>query len=352
MQVYRGLPILTNQSERPDAPRRRSGRSTTRRRSPSTSALAHAAIDEVARGAAGRRRRRRHRALPARGAVGARASAAAARPARASGSRRSTTASGPSGAHALLAERDPPRPRRVHPNDRRRVVRALELAETGASLRPGDDRLWSDRHAAPDADRRARRPARASSSAGSRRAPRRCSSAGWRTRSRSALAEPISRPPAHVLGLDEVAELPARPRRRGRDRRADAPLRRLPAQVDAADPRPRYRSRRPASGGGRRCNSRSGTRSGTPTCSSSGLTRRSSRSSSRLLCDPHRGVGSDGVLEVEPDGTTAGVDGLEPGRLAGRVLRQRRPDRRALARRTDGRGRGRAPLRRARRRGA
>jgi len=31
----------------------------------------------------------------------------------------------------------------VHPNDRRRVVRALELAEAGSSLRPDRDTLWS-----------------------------------------------------------------------------------------------------------------------------------------------------------------------------------------------------------------
>ena len=42
-QLYRGLPILTNQS--PARSRRRSGRSTTRRRSASTRQLAHAAID-------------------------------------------------------------------------------------------------------------------------------------------------------------------------------------------------------------------------------------------------------------------------------------------------------------------
>src|SRR6185503_11976410 len=46
-------------------------------------------------------------------------------------------------AHALLAERDPAAAAAVHPNDRRRVVRALELAESGSSLRPGEDRLWS-----------------------------------------------------------------------------------------------------------------------------------------------------------------------------------------------------------------
>ena len=47
---------------------------------------------------------------------------------------------GADAAHALLAERDPDAAARVHPNDRRRVVRALELADAGASL--AGDRLW------------------------------------------------------------------------------------------------------------------------------------------------------------------------------------------------------------------
>ncbi len=48
---------------------------------------------------------------------------------------------GPDGAHELLAGRDPDAAARVHPNDRRRVVRALELSEAGATL-AGDD-LWA-----------------------------------------------------------------------------------------------------------------------------------------------------------------------------------------------------------------
>ena len=48
---------------------------------------------------------------------------------------------GAEAAHALLAERDPEAAAAVHPNDRRRVVRALELAEAGHSLR--GDRLWA-----------------------------------------------------------------------------------------------------------------------------------------------------------------------------------------------------------------
>jgi tRNA dimethylallyltransferase len=44
--------------------------------------------------------------------------------------------------HALLAERDPRAAASVHANDRRRVVRALELSEAGASLAPAEDALW------------------------------------------------------------------------------------------------------------------------------------------------------------------------------------------------------------------
>jgi tRNA dimethylallyltransferase len=47
-------------------------------------------------------------------------------------------------AHALLAERDPAAAAAVHPNDRRRVIRALELADTGRTLRPSEDRLWRE----------------------------------------------------------------------------------------------------------------------------------------------------------------------------------------------------------------
>ncbi len=50
----------------------------------------------------------------------------------------------PAAAFAPLEEADPAAAARIHPNDRRRVVRALELAELGSSLQPdGDDRLWT-----------------------------------------------------------------------------------------------------------------------------------------------------------------------------------------------------------------
>jgi tRNA dimethylallyltransferase len=51
---------------------------------------------------------------------------------------------GPDGAHELLAGRDPAAAARIHRNDRRRVVRALELFEVGASLAPAEDRLWGE----------------------------------------------------------------------------------------------------------------------------------------------------------------------------------------------------------------
>jgi tRNA dimethylallyltransferase len=49
---------------------------------------------------------------------------------------------GGSAALAELASRDPRAAERLHANDRRRVVRGLELAEQGSSLAPDQDRLW------------------------------------------------------------------------------------------------------------------------------------------------------------------------------------------------------------------
>jgi tRNA dimethylallyltransferase len=56
---------------------------------------------------------------------------------------------GAEAAHQLLTHRDPRAASSVHPNDRRRVVRALELTESGASLAPEVDSLWDrrDHHA-------------------------------------------------------------------------------------------------------------------------------------------------------------------------------------------------------------
>jgi tRNA dimethylallyltransferase len=108
-------------------------------------------------------------------------------------------------AHALLAERDPDAAAAVHPNDRRRVVRALELAEGGHSLR--GDRLWAEewRHSTlvvgldvpvGELDRRIAERTRA------------MFEAGVVEEVRSVLARPLSSTAAKLLGLREVVELP------------------------------------------------------------------------------------------------------------------------------------------------
>jgi tRNA dimethylallyltransferase len=50
---------------------------------------------------------------------------------------------GAEGAHRLLAQKDPRTAGRVHPNDRKRVIRALELVEAGVDPSAGADRLWA-----------------------------------------------------------------------------------------------------------------------------------------------------------------------------------------------------------------
>jgi tRNA dimethylallyltransferase len=110
-------------------------------------------------------------------------------------------------AHELLAERDPDAAARVHANDRRRVVRALELTEVGASLRPDADRLWSGETRHPtivfglDVPRdvlAARIEARA----------RAMFAAGVEEEARRALAGEISATAVHALGLRELVDLP------------------------------------------------------------------------------------------------------------------------------------------------
>jgi len=141
MQVYRGLPILTNQPERP-----------TRlvgiwglERSASVGEyqpLAHSAIDEIL--GAGR--------IPiVAGGTGLYLRAALAElelpppasPGRREHWQRVYDRLGGDQAHQLLSARDPAAAGAVHPNDRRRVVRALELADAGSSLAPETDRLWA-----------------------------------------------------------------------------------------------------------------------------------------------------------------------------------------------------------------
>jgi len=141
MQVYRGLPILTNQSEHPA---RLVGFLGLDEESSVAEyqRLAHEAIDEILA---------ESRTPVVVGGTGLYLRAALADlelpPPPPPGARdrleRLYDEEGAEHAHALLAERDPKAAAAVHPNDRRRVVRALELTEAGSSLRPGKDTLWS-----------------------------------------------------------------------------------------------------------------------------------------------------------------------------------------------------------------
>jgi tRNA dimethylallyltransferase len=139
MQVYRGLPILTNQG---------AGRlvgiwPTDRQRTVGEyQALAHAAIDEILDAG--------HTPIVV-GGSGLYFRAALvdlALPPHVTANERLRWGRlydrfGAEVAHGLLRERDPRAAAQVHPNDRKRVVRALELWRSGASLVPTTSRLWT-----------------------------------------------------------------------------------------------------------------------------------------------------------------------------------------------------------------
>ncbi len=121
---------------------------------------------------------------------------------------------GPAAAHSLLVERDPAAGARVHRNDRKRLVRALELAEAGSSLAPAGDRLWTSETRLPtlilaldvpleELDRRIDERTRAMAGAG---APAEAAAAWGR---------PLSATARKVLGLEEFATLPVGRRRGG-----------------------------------------------------------------------------------------------------------------------------------------
>jgi tRNA dimethylallyltransferase len=147
MQLYRGLPILTNQPSAAD--RERVPHHLVGVWEPSHDGsvaeyaeMAHAAVDDIIR---------RGRVPIVCGGTGLYLRAALADmalPPQAAASVRTTAErlydeQGPASAHATLAAVDAPAAAVVHPNDRRRVVRALELAESGHSLAASESRLWS-----------------------------------------------------------------------------------------------------------------------------------------------------------------------------------------------------------------
>jgi tRNA dimethylallyltransferase len=203
MQVYGGLPILTNQSEARlvgylglDE----EGSIADYQR------LAHAAVDEILADG---------RTPVVVGGTGLYLRAALAElnlpPPPAPGARERLEGIydelGPEAAHELLAERDPAAAAAVHANDRRRVVRALELAEAGSSLRADADRLWSGETRHPTlvvgldvpADELATRIEQRTRAMFER---------GVEEEVRRALAGPISPTARTIHGLTDVAELP------------------------------------------------------------------------------------------------------------------------------------------------
>jgi tRNA dimethylallyltransferase len=204
MQVYRGLPILTNQATRPTI--LVGIRELSEEMSVGAYAtLAHAAIDGLVV---------REGSAVVSGGTGLYLRAALADlvvpPPPGDGVRDRVLAEverDPAAAHELLARVDPRAAEAVHVNDRRRLVRALELAEAGASLVPDGDRLWTTatRHPTvivgldvPPEVLEHRIAARTAS----------MFDQGVVAEVRAALAGGLSRTAAKTLGLDEIASLP------------------------------------------------------------------------------------------------------------------------------------------------
>ena len=204
LQVYAGIPILTNQAM---TPTRLTGfRELSDEMSVGEYAtLAHAEIDDlvgahgcaVVAGGTGLYLRAALADLAIPGSVDPETRAALER----------LYDADPTAAHDRLAQLDPAAAQAVHANDRRRVVRALELAEAGTSLVPETDALWSTsmRHPtvvvgldlpADELDRRIRARAEA------------MIARGVVGEARAAVAGPISKTAVKALGLAELTTLP------------------------------------------------------------------------------------------------------------------------------------------------
>jgi tRNA dimethylallyltransferase len=204
MQAYRGLPILTAQPERPTRlvgiwPLAHEGSVAE------YAQLAHAAIDElisagrtpVVAGGTG---------LYLRAALAELEFPPAPTPEQRARWEQLYDRLGPERAYGVLTERDFAAAARLHPNDRRRIVRALELTELGSSLGPAADRLWTSETRRPTLIFGLDVPREVLTERIEQRA-RSMFNAGVVDEARAALAEPISSTAVQALGLRDVAEL-------------------------------------------------------------------------------------------------------------------------------------------------
>ena len=205
MQVYDGLPILTNRSAHPE--RLVAIWPLTHEASVGEYApLAHAAVDEIL--AAGR-------TPVVAGGTGLYFRAALAEldlpPAPAEGQRERWEqlydASGAGAAHDRLRELDPAAAERLHPNDRRRVVRALELADAGESLVPDEDKLFRGAWRHPTLVVGLDVPRDVLDARIADRT-RRMFDLGVEDEARRALAAGLSSTAQKAIGLDEITTLP------------------------------------------------------------------------------------------------------------------------------------------------
>lgn len=241
LQVYRGLPILTNQP--PEPTRLIAVRDLSETMSVGEFArLAHEAIDELVGS---------NDAAVVAGGTGLYMRAAlvdleippVVEPASRADIEREYDGD-PAAARARLGRLDAAAAESIHVNDRRRVVRALELAAVGKSLVPVEPRLWAESMRRPTlvvgldipADELERRISERTDDMVQR---------GVVEEAREATQRGLSRTAAQALGLDEFAHLPldeARDRVVLRTRRYAAYqrkwMRRIPGLVSLPADRP------------------------------------------------------------------------------------------------------------------
>ena len=203
LQVYRGLPILTNQPGHATA--LVGIRAVNEEMSVGAYAgLAHAAIDNLIA---------RNGAAVVSGGTGLYLRAAladlAVPPPPTAGARervRAEVERDATAAHRRLSDIDPRAAEAVHANDYRRLIRALELAEVGSSLVPENDRLWASATRHPTliagldvpADELERRIVSRTNAMFEQ---------GVVNEVRAALSKGVSPTAAKALGLDEIAAM-------------------------------------------------------------------------------------------------------------------------------------------------